>query len=183
MDLQVMDNFFEDPERVVSLCSQLNWFHWENHPGLGRSSGRYAGIRSNELHLIMPSFFHYASNKIANAVYNFSDKKNMVRCTWKCSMYFSSVNAKDKPSKDSPVEIIHKDVGVNQAGLIYLSKRINGGAGTSFYNSDYKRIKEAKNRYNRLICYDGSILHGTSKYVNNRLALLFFFKKVEFSYR
>jgi hypothetical protein len=179
MDLQVVDNFFEDPDRVVEVAKHLQWFYWDHHPARGIATGKYAGIRSNELHLENPDFFNYASNKIAATIYDFS---KMNKCTWRCSMYFSLVSARDKPGKDSPVKIIHSDSGVGKSGLIFLSKRINRGAGTSFYNSNYKKIKEAKNRYNRLISYEGKVPHGTSKYVDNRLTLLFFFKDVVYHY-
>tara|TARA_B100000287_G_scaffold425542_1_gene472013 strand:- start:115 stop:693 length:579 start_codon:yes stop_codon:yes gene_type:complete len=177
-----IDNFFEDPQSVVELSQSLDYFGYDDNQGYGVSSGRYAGKRTNELHLIAPDFFGYASNKIAESVYGFSKIPNLERCTWRCSMYFSLLMSSDKPSKDSPIKIIHQDSGVDRAGLVYLSKRINQRAGTSFYDSNHRRIKEAKNKYNRLITYEGSNLHSISKFVDNRLVLLFFFKGVKHTY-
>ena len=93
-----VDNFFEDPERVVSLSNNLNWYYYNQHPLQGITTGRYAGRRTGRLHSILPEFFNYASLKIAETI--FEVPKN-VRLDYTCSMYFSYLTKEDNPIKDS----------------------------------------------------------------------------------
>ena len=174
-----VDNFFEDPERVVSLSNNLNWYYYNQHPLQGITTGRYAGRRTERLHSILPEFFNYASLKIAETIF---DVPKNVRLDYTCSMYFSYLTKEDNPIKDSNVDNIHQDENIPKAGLVYLTKGVNRGSGTSFYDSKKRKIKEAKNKYNRLISYDGKTFHGTTKYVDNRMALLFFFENLSYMY-
>ena len=45
-------------------------------------------------------------------------------------------------------------------------------------DDEYKLIHEFKNVYNKMIMYDASTPHGTTKFVDDRLSIVFFVKEL-----
>ena len=67
------------------------------------------------------------------------------------------------------------------AGVIYLSENPDIHSGTCLYekeNDGYKLIHEFQNVYNKMIMYDASIPHGTTKFVDDRPSIVFFVKEL-----
>ena len=174
-----IDNFFEEPSVVTHLMEKLDWFKYNEHPSYPEACGTYVGKRTRQLHEVEPDFFKSVANEICKKIYFIDSIPNISGFEYICSMYFSHLMENDEPDESSSLKIIHKDGEVHKAGLIYLSQDIDPDSGTSFYNDDMKKIKEAKNKFNRLVSYSGNNFHGTSKYVDNRFCLLFFFKTVK----
>ena len=74
-----------------------------------------------------------------------------------------------------------QDIDVLYAGVIYLSENTDIHSGTCLYekeNDGYKLIHEFENVYNKMIMYDASIPHGTTKFVDDRLSIVFFVKEL-----
>ena len=179
LDYLQIDNFFEEPDIILNLMNRLDWFEFNQHPSYPEACGKYVGKRTRQLHEIEPDFFNSVANLICKKVYSLDSISNISGFEYICSMYFSHLMKNDEPEKNSELKVIHKDEEVHKAGLIYLSKDIDSDSGTSFYDDDMKKIKEAKNKFNRLVSYSGDNFHGTSKYVDDRFCLLFFFKTLK----
>jgi hypothetical protein len=171
-----VNNFFKDPDTILNLSKKLNFYSVEEHP---ESSvvGKYAGKRTLQLHQIYPEFFENLCYGVVSQLIDFSKVES---CDWKISSYFSSINYKDEVSN---AQIIHQDIDVLYAGVVYLSKNLDINSGTSLYKKEdenYIKEYEFKNEFNKMIMYDASIPHGITKFVDNRLSLLFFIKELKY---
>lgn len=171
-------NFFQNPDLIIDLSKKLEFYSFKEHPETD-SVGRYAGKRSLQLHNIYPEFFESLCYGVVSHLVDFSKVES---CDWRVSAYFSMVNSDDNV-KD--IEVIHQDIDVLYAGVVYLSKNLDINSGTSLYkkeNENYVEEYEFKNEFNKMIMYDASIPHGITKFVNDRLNLLFFIKDLKYSY-
>ena len=109
------------------------------------------------------------------------DFSKVESCDWRVSSYFSIVNSNDNTED---IAVIHQDIDVLYAGVVYLSKNLDINSGTSLYkkeNENYVEEYEFKNEFNKMIMYDASIPHGITKFVDGRLGLLFFIKDLQYS--
>lgn len=173
-----ISNFFKNPDSIVDLSKKLKFYTFEQHP---ESSivGRYAGKRSLQLHNVYPEFFESLCYGVVSHLVDFSKVSS---CDWRISSYFSIINVDDN-IKD--IKVIHQDTGVLYAGVVYLSKNLDINSGTSLYkkeNENYIEKYEFKNEFNKMIMYDASIPHGITKFVDDRLSILFFIKYLKYSY-
>lgn len=172
-----VNNFFKDPDFILQLTKTIEFYSFGEHPET--SVGKYAGKRSLQLHNLYPEFFESLCYGIVSHLVDFSKVES---CDWRVSSYFSMVNSDDNV-KD--VEVIHQDIDVLYAGVVYLSKNLDINSGTSLYkkeNENYIEEYEFKNEFNKMIMYDASIPHGITKFVDDRLSLLFFIKDLKYSY-
>jgi len=196
-----VDNFFDDPEKVVELANSLSY-----EPC---AEGRFPGVRSKPVHQINYSFFDSTCIKILSLLYP-NDAKNI---QYTADMFFQKIDSK-KHTKEGWV---HYDT-CELSSIIYLSK--NSNAGTSIYqrkgfqhfpinskvkNEFYKKektqddetyekaLKENNNLYektisyksifNRLIALDAASLHGVDSFGkgDERLILVTFFQTLNFT--
>ena len=100
------------------------------------------------------------------------------QCYSRVSAYFSLLSSDDQASE---IPVIHQDNDVLYAGVIYLNESPDIHSGTCLYkkeNGDYKLIHEFENVFNKMIIYDASIPHGTTKFVDDRLSIVFFVKEL-----
>ncbi len=84
------------------------------------------------------------------------------------------------------IQVIHQDDDVLYAGLIYLTENSDESSGTSLYkkeNGKYNLLYEFENKFNKMITYDATIPHGITKFVDDRLSLLFFIKDLKVTYQ
>jgi len=178
MNYLEVENFFENPQTILDLSKNLEFYTFDKHP---ESSvvGRYAGKRTLQLHNICPELFDSLCYGVVSQLVDFSKVES---CDWRVSAYFSLINSED----DIPeIQVIHQDVDVLYAGVIYLNQNPNKHSGTSFYKKDndkYKLVYEFENKFNKMILYDATIPHGISKFVDDRLSLLFFIKDLKIIY-
>ena len=106
------------------------------------------------------------------------DLSQVKQCHSRVSAYFSLLNSDDQTSE---IPIIHQDTDVLYAGVIYLSENTDIHSGTCLYKKEdegYKLIHEFENVFNKMIMYDASIPHGTTKFVDDRLSIVFFVKEL-----
>lgn len=171
-----VDNFFQNPKSILDLSKKLKFYTFDRHPDFS-TVGKYAGKRSLQMHNICPEFFDNLCYGVISHLIDFSKVKS---CDWRVSSYFSLINSKDNTSK---IQVIHQDIDVLYAGVIYLSKNPDVHSGTSLYkneNGNYVKQHEFLNNFNRMVMYDASIPHGITKFVNDRLSILFFIKELTF---
>jgi hypothetical protein len=171
-----IENFFEDPKSIIDFSKNLEFYTFDKHPE--NSVGRYAGKRTLQIHNILPEFFDKLCYDVISNLIDFSKVNS---CDWRVSAYFSMINSEDCLEH---IKTIHKDVDVLYAGVIYLNKDLDIHSGTTLYDQiDEKYIKkyEFTNKFNKMVIYDASIPHGITKFVDNRLTLLFFIKDLKYS--
>ena len=79
------------------------------------------------------------------------DFSKVESCDWRVSSYFSIVNSNDNTED---IAVIHQDIDVLYAGVVYLSKNLDINSGTSLYkkeNENYVEEYEFKNEFNKMI--------------------------------
>jgi hypothetical protein len=174
-----IENFFEYPKSIIDLSKNLEFYTFDKHPET-ISVGRYAGKRSLQLHNIYPEFFESLCYGVISHLIDFSKVES---CDWRVSSYFSLVNSDDHIPE---IQVIHQDIDVLYAGVIYLNENPDKHSGTSLYKNEdgkYKLVYEFENKFNKMILYDATIPHGITKFIDNRLSLLFFIKDLKVTYR
>ena len=170
-------SFFQNPNLIINLSKNLEFYSFDKHPET-IVVWRYAGKRSLQLHNLYPDFFNQLCYDIISNLIDFSKVES---CDWRVSSYFSIVNSKDATQN---ISIIHQDIDVLYAGVVYLTKNIDANSGTSLYkqqNGNYIKEYEFMNEFNKMIMYDASIPHGINKFVDDRLSLLFFIKDLKYT--
>ena len=146
------DDFFEHPFVFLTLSQILPYWDKENHP---EDIGTFPGLRTMALHieykdiwrqmmhLLEPSYNRFGvSYKDGYHNYSFSKLKNGI--------------AQDMHS-DNDDRIASDEMIL--AGVIYLNPipQHPEESGTWFKNGN--QIKKIENKYNRLVLYDGAIIH------------------------
>jgi hypothetical protein len=199
----VLDNFFDDPDKVRRWALQQEYFP--------DSDGRWPGLRSKQIYELDDPLFQMTCRKFFS---QFFDLRLDQEIQWQVSMNFQIVHE----GYDSGW--IHSDEETAQiTGIIYLSPNSNLNGGTSIYrektnliqnvyrNGKYKEdsyknnmtIEDAKkykeehnaqyeetirvsNVYNRLISFDSHLHHAAQDFFgegeDSRLTLVFFVNRL-----
>lgn len=205
--ITVIDNFFNDPDKVRDLALKCNY---------GPSpTGDWPGQRTELLHIVDENFYKNFCLKIISIFYD----TNYHNVNMECRAYFQKITSLDNnPKSNKNKGWIHADDQIF-AGIIYLNPEISFDKGTSIYhtksNFDQKEIynlSKAKHRfylknddsnydecftklssyfdetinvkhvYNRLVLIDGTSWHAAQNFYNknnSRLTLVFFINKLE----
>jgi hypothetical protein len=197
----MVDNFFEDPEKIVNFSKTLEFKE--------DLQGRYPGTRTEAIHSLNKNFFLYVTRKIMSILYPL----NYGELSWTSKVSFQKV----------PLNVYKNEGWIHNDGsfaeftsIIYLSDHKN--CGTSLYepinfNNDmlhtdekvkfYKKIIKEENiealqannnqfnktftfnsKFNRMILFDSSYWHAADKFgdnINNddRLTLTLFFSNIK----
>lgn len=190
----VVDNFFEDPDRIVKLAESLDYYP-------RKKGDHWYGLRSKPLHEIDKGFFEFSTQKILRTFYK---EETPHYCT---TLFQKTPGHKDISNEGW----IHCDKGL-MAAIIYLDKE--NTEGTNFYkcktfgidkfsyadihkqdninskdfaeardknNLHYEKTIEVKGLYNRAVIYDSKVYHGAASHPTNtdRLTQVFFFDKID----
>ena len=138
--VQIIDNFFEDPDKIVKWANTLSY----KKDIKKRWPGKRCCVCEIALHNEDNNFVKKFIEKILSIKY----PNNKVNCEG-IEIYFQKI----KPIPG--IGVIHKD-DMALAGLIYLTKDANLNSGTSIFNDASKETINISNVYNRLIMYDGN---------------------------
>ena len=158
----IVDNLFEDPDEVRNYALGLQYLSPTNEGWLG-----YRCSTMNE------SFLTMLVKKIYQYIPNFSFTESFYYC-----FHYSLEKTKQTCSFDFDEYKVHSDF-CDFAGLIYLHPNPPKKMGTSFYNDKKECTFSVENKYNRLVYYPGTMLHGPTNLFgetkeNGRLTLTFF---------
>ena len=159
--LQIVNNFFEDPDNVVKWANTLSYEK--------DIKKRWPGKRCIALHNEDNNFVQKFIQKILSIKY----PNNKVSCEG-LEIYFQKI----KPIPG--MGVIHKD-NMALVGLVYLTKDANLNSGTSIFNDAGKETINISNVYNRLIMYDGNPFHRANYFSTGqteRLTLVWFLKNL-----
>jgi hypothetical protein len=194
----ILDNFFQEPEKIVEFSSKLKYTQDE--------FGTYPGVRSELLHLNHRFFFEKVGKKILKVLY-----PSIKQITFNCALSFQKIS-KEYKNKGW----IHSDEKDDFTAIIYLSKHKN--CGTSIFdskeicpifnnfdkkdmyinkkfednlkhldinNNQFEETINIKSKFNRLIIFDGANYHAAQKFIEegvneDRLTLIGFFSEIFF---
>ena len=105
----IVDNFFEDPDSIVDLSTNIQYSPSDN--------GRWPGQRSNYLHRIYPRLFDFICTKITHLFYDTCK-------SWSYEITFQKVNPFSENQYDKKnCGWIHSD-DYNFGGVIFLTKNL-----------------------------------------------------------
>jgi hypothetical protein len=134
------DNFLDDPNLIREQALLLNY----SEPQLGMGWKGYRCLEDNEL-----------SKKLTTIIRNKLSEKNSLfnESILRCYFHYT-INKEEFDRKD-----IHKDSGVDYAGVIYLTPNPLNNSGTSFYDDRGNEIMYLENIYNRFVFYPANEWH------------------------
>ena len=199
-----VDDFFEDPEKIrnFALSQDFNY----------SPEGEYPGMRTEPLHKINPELFDYFTKKLFSIFYNFKiEKVNWIvsayfqlieshndqqldqgwihlddRSLFAGIIYLnkfsnplagtSLFDLNDNEIFDSDQTTKHKfyknELSDTELYIDLLEKN----------NKKFEKTVEFKNKFNRLVAFDGSTFHKRDSFSNKhepRLTLVFFTHEIE----
>jgi hypothetical protein len=127
-----INNFFEDPDKVVNLSKKLKYSKYE-------SEGSWPGVRSASLHTIDYSFFNQTLLSILSMYY---EDLTQIAYSEAC-LQFHRIKPYSKSFNDIRNKgWIHRD-NVSLGGIIYLNKNSFPESGTSLFTPKKNPIKNA----------------------------------------
>lgn len=193
--ITILDNFFPDPDKIVDIALQQEYFPHDR--------GRWPGKRSAHIGQWNKGLFDYICNKILTII----SLENTSHCILDCQFHIIEPQS-DVQDDPKNFGLIHTD-DVLFGGVIYLNKNPQKNTGTSIYssttgyellgprigiyhlepdefikthnlnNSQFVETVNIKNVYNRLVMFSGNTFHGIQTFGNKpRLSLVFFCKEL-----
>jgi len=194
----VVDNYFNDPDRIVEYSKKLEWgFDPE---------GKWPGQRSSTLGEVDYDFFSFHCNKLLSVIY----PENTNDITYVAESYFQKISSEynnggwihcDEPKELTAIVYLshHKNCGTNiyehkhhfpiqkhleEKKKVYKSKDFSNEKKFLLENNEnYEESISVKSKYNRLILFDSYLWHGANHYVDkenleDRLTLVTFFHSI-----
>ena len=139
---QVVDDFFEDPKKIVKFAKTLKYYKGPD--------GKWPGVRSAGLHDVNYKFFNSVLNKIFSLSFDYNNHKVLWKDT---QMYFHKTYPYDPINKNNILNqgLVHCDGNQPLVGLIYLTEGADLESGTSIMSQvkkySNKRAAELSNNY------------------------------------
>lgn len=182
-----IDKFYENPDKVREFALTCQY-----RPE-GEGNEKYSGYRTECISTIDNDFYNKFCEKILSIFY-----QNLIKTDYRILTYFCIHPLRDTEIKSSENRgRIHTDHKSLIGGVVYLNPNPYINSGTSVYRllkqdehvpdaeviiqknkiSRYIETASFKNVYNRLVGFDGKIIHGiTNTYMPNdmRLTQVFF---------
>ena len=118
----IVDNFFEDPDKIVELTETLKWYPPE--------TGNWPGLRTKQLHLENERLFNYIGEKIQHLFHD------TIPNYWELQAHFQKIEpfADDQWDKRNQ-GWVHQDIDTLFGGIVYLTKNPCPNSGTSVFHS------------------------------------------------
>ena len=191
----IVDNFFDDPDKVINFSKQLNYKRDPEH--------HWPGTRTTSLDKINKEFFDWSTKKIMMLLF----PMNIDQIRWRALEYFQRIPHKTYGQSGW----IHRDYSSEFTVVIYLSHHPKSGTGLykpkqfvsealhtdkkrKFFkdlkkvssneqwkkkaNDSFNKTVDLYSNFNRLVLFDSHQWHGAESYGNDqedRLTLISFF--------
>jgi len=166
----IVENFFKNPDDIVKYANTLTY----NSPKEGQY---WIGKRSELLHKINPKLFNFICDKVISIFYNGKKENVSYEDAQVCFQKIGESDVKKFLEKKS--NLLHRDIYGSLTGLIYLSKNQSLENGTKICTDEKKDHILVSSKYNSMLCYEGSQLHGPiGSSDEDRLTIVFFIHKV-----
>ena len=169
MNVRIIDNFFDYPDklRIDALQSKYN----NSFTGSGWLGHRSYSITTEKFSTMFTDMVHSHIPEI-----KYDERGNVIK--FFCCFHYTLSQTKLEAPFNFDEYKIHSD-GCEYAGVVYLTPNPPTNSGTSFYNEFNELTYSVENKFNRLICYPGTINHAPTdlfgdSQVNGRLVLTFF---------
>jgi len=162
----IVENFFAKPDDIVKYANTLEYIS-------PKKNEHWIGKRSELLHTLNPKLFNFIVEKVISVFYNGNKEDIFFNDAQVC---FQKISKEDWENNKI---LVHRDIGNSLSGVIYLSENENYENGTRLMIDDKKEHIRVASKYNSMICYEGSQLHGPiGSTDDNRLTIVFFIHKV-----
>jgi len=194
----IVDNFFDDPDKIINFSKQLNYKKDEEH--------HWPGTRSLPLDQVDKIFFDWSTRKIMMLLF----PMHVEQLKWKAIQHFQKIPYKTYGKGGW----IHRDDTNEFTVIIYLSHHPESGtslytpkkfAVNPFYtdkktasfkdlkgsssheqwrkkaNDSFEKIVDLHSNFNRLVLFDGHQWHAAENYgtkKEDRLTLITFFETI-----
>ena len=167
----IVENFFKNPDDIVNYSKEISF----TGP---KKDDYWIGERSEMLHKINPQLFHFICTKVISIFYNC--KKEDVKY-FDAQVCFQKIKKSDvEKFLKTKSNMLHRDIYGSLTGIIYLSKNQSFENGTKISSSENLDHILVSSKYNSMLCYEGSQLHGPiGSEDENRLTIVFFIHKIE----
>ena len=198
--ITIIDDFFSDPDAIVKMASELEYFDTED--------GRWPGKRTRPLHEVNSTFHNFFARRLLSTFH--TALPNCLNAHVSFQLVDPFVENEDKWDKENR-GWIHADSPCQFGGIVYLTKDPDPDTGTSIYRAkrgfheidpdakeklyqskemrpgeyskgfdemfyQFEETVSVSNVYNRLMLFDGTTLHGVRTFgTKRRLTLSFFF--------
>ena len=195
MKILIEDNYFENPDYIRELALFDSSYRINN--SINGPQGGWKGKRTRPFRLNntvcsccnqliqynsdIDKFISKQSEKILNLCidyFNLSEifQKESLSIT---SYFHITTEETEHSMPDFSQEKFHVDYNCPIAGVVYLNPDAPLSAGTSILDAEKNQFINVENKYNRLLAYDGSVIHGLSQLFGNsddtgRLTFTFF---------
>ena len=175
----IVDDFFEDPNEVRKFALSLDYFK--------DPENRWPGLRTKSLHEISPPFYNKTMCRLLNIYYN----TNHHQYSWSAIMHFQKINKKfvsgwihsdhkelltnivylnENPDKNSGTTIYNAKSSINlnikknleERKLFFDNVIDDDEEYRKSNNEQYEESIIIKNKYNRLLSFDGHLPHGAN---------------------
>jgi len=194
----IVDNFFDDPHRIINFSKQLKYNRSE--------LSQWPGTRTTQLGKVEKDFFSWSTKKIMMLLF----PMNLNQMKWRADQYFQKIPYKTYGKSGW----IHCDDTSEFTVIIYLSHHLKSGTGIykakhftsvppyddkkeKFFkdlknysiaekwreksNDKFEKIVDLRSNFNRLVLFDGHQWHGAENYgteKEDRLTLITFFREI-----
>ena len=196
IDVLVKDNYFKNPDEIRKIGLHNKTYRINNSKefGTGWRGQRTPPIRQETDHICPycnqkkidisseEKFIIEESEKIFDLCSNHYNFSQTYSEKLSITSYFHITTEKTKLSYTDLQDVYHKDQTPIISGIVYLTPNAPPSAGTSIIDVENHNFINVENKYNRLVAYDGSRVHGLSDFFGNceetgRMTLTFFIHK------
>jgi hypothetical protein len=174
----VIDNFLEDPHRVIEFAKTLKYRKRDDKE-------YWEGMRTDDLKTIDMDFFQYLSQQI---LYSYYDTHNSYAFAGTMHFHILKESDLEDPQWKHIENRIHYDECLVSA-IVYLTPDAPMDNGTQIYRMvDGKFVPDIiyHNKFNRLVMFPGSVHHSAINIAGgkeDRLTLLFFIDNIQLDNR
>jgi hypothetical protein len=196
--ITVVDDFFEYPDEVREFALQQEY--------LPDPENKWPGERSNFLHESNPVLFNSIVNKVFSLFYDL----HKTEISWNASVCFQKVDGKYQEgwvhaddnictgiiylskSKNKCGTTIYRPIDPVNTTFKNSNKKIESFTNTNLItstenfrlenNKQFRPTVTVQEEYNRLVFFDGSLIHGANNFYGNdddsaRLTIIFFIRR------
>ena len=178
--IHIKDNFFNDPDKIrkIGLSQHYSVQNRTDHKTQGWEGYRRRIFkeRHGNQEIDDPSYSEFLESCVNYTIKSFNCSSSITKID---AFFHVTDETTGSMIKDWIHVKYHKDVGMNYAGLVYLSPNPTKKSGTSIVDYVNEKIIHVENVYNRLVCYPAYYTHAVDSFFGNgietgRMTLTFF---------
>ncbi len=137
-----IDNFLAKPDEIREMALRLKYTASDETTG-------WKGYRALQQSLYNDKIVEYVKQEVDGSLYS---------SNFDTYFHYTLADTKEQVPSFNKTKI-HRDSGMDYAGVIYLTPNPPPNSGTVFYDDNYSIIHTVENVYNRFIFYPSRILH------------------------